>query len=145
MGRTGNGTLVRTEASAPSTNLAAEAPSVLWDVGLDLLDYPEFYNAQRDGLSQGESSTGSTAIICNQLGAAVVPSEIGNQAYYSDNGAGVVERAAGTTIEKLNNSLPGPSLTLSLTCGSEEPDAQPRPTANVDNTSSEKSDTESGF
>ncbi|CAN6842348.1 unnamed protein product [Brassica oleracea] len=28
---------------------AADAPSVLWDVGLDFLDYPEFYNAQRDG------------------------------------------------------------------------------------------------
>nr|VDD11632.1 unnamed protein product [Brassica oleracea] len=28
---------------------AADAPSLLWDVGLDLLDYPEFYNAQRDG------------------------------------------------------------------------------------------------
>ena len=24
---------------------AADAPSLLWDVGLDLLDYPEFYNA----------------------------------------------------------------------------------------------------
>lgn len=27
----------------------AQAPPVLWDVGMDMLDYPEFYNAQRDG------------------------------------------------------------------------------------------------
>lgn len=56
-----------------------------------------------------------------------------------------MEGAAGTTIERLNNTLPGPTLTLSLACVSKEPDAQPRPTANVDNTSSEESDTEGGF
>uniref|UniRef100_M4F017 SWIM-type domain-containing protein n=1 Tax=Brassica campestris TaxID=3711 RepID=M4F017_BRACM len=55
-GGTGNGTLATTEGvivpmeALPLAQIpAAEAPSVLWDVGLDLLDYPEFYNAQRDG------------------------------------------------------------------------------------------------
>ncbi|CAN6929089.1 unnamed protein product [Brassica oleracea] len=50
-----NGFLVNTCAIVPlqpqplAQIPAADAPSVLWDVGLDLLDYPEFYNAQRDG------------------------------------------------------------------------------------------------
>lgn len=43
------GVIVPMEALPLAQIPAAEAPSVLWDVGLDLLDYPEFYNAQRDG------------------------------------------------------------------------------------------------
>lgn len=35
---------------------AADAPSVLCDVGMDLLDYPEYYNAQRDGRLVTEDS-----------------------------------------------------------------------------------------
>lgn len=94
----------------------AEAPPVLWDVGMDMLDYPEFYNAQRDeklveadsafwneiidenyqslqdvylvtnsrnrtyaGPSEGETSTGSTAIITTQIGGDVVPSQNGSE------------------------------------------------------------------
>ncbi|KAL0715952.1 hypothetical protein Bca4012_065274 [Brassica carinata] len=178
----------------------AVAPSVLWDVGLDLLDYPEFYNAQRDGrlvtadsafwnelsaensqsmdgifllptnndtdisLSQEETmvgvgfvsetgnkyrlalndtveetSTGYTAVICSQLGAQKEPSELVGEV----TGGGVVVHA-GTTKEKVNN-LPGPTLTLSLACGSEEPGTQTSHPANLDNTSSEGSDTEGGF
>ncbi|CAH8354930.1 unnamed protein product [Eruca vesicaria subsp. sativa] len=104
---------------------SADAPFVLWDVVLDLLDYPEFYNTQMDGHqvtqdsdfwyglievnfqtvggvfskanhneirlrltqgestlgaiaeTEGESSTGSNAIICSQLGAAVTTNEKG--------------------------------------------------------------------
>ncbi|XP_056848223.1 uncharacterized protein LOC130498687 [Raphanus sativus] len=118
---------------------------------MDMLDYPEFYNAQRDGrlvtadsafwneiidenyqslegvylltnttngtqvgLTQGESSRGFTDVVCNQLGAEVVRTEIGKE----DNGGGGIEAGLGTTTEKLNNSLPSPSLTLTLACGS---------------------------
>ncbi|KAL0722472.1 LOW QUALITY PROTEIN: hypothetical protein Bca4012_037071 [Brassica carinata] len=184
----------------------ADAPSVLWDVGLDLLDYPEFYNTQRDGRlitadsafwneliednsqsmegiflitnnnktdigltqdetvmggnsedgnkgrlalndTEGESSTGSTAIICSQIFFSRATKEVFRRsvAYESVIGGSVVDGAAGTKKEKLNNALPGPTLTLSLACGSAEPDAQPRLSANVDNTYSEGSDTEGGF
>ncbi|KAL0742545.1 hypothetical protein Bca4012_084058 [Brassica carinata] len=56
MSGTGNRNLVASEGAIipfqpqPLAQITpADAPSVLWDVGLDLLDYPEFYNAQRDG------------------------------------------------------------------------------------------------
>ncbi|KAF3523945.1 hypothetical protein F2Q69_00048074 [Brassica cretica] len=178
---------------------AADAPSVLWDVGLDLLDYPEFYNAQRDGglvtqdsafwneliednyqyveglfllpnnkvsdlrltqdqtlvgggvISQvgnkdvvalhetaGESSTVPTAIISTLLESAIAPREIGGEG--KEDAA--VHGPSGTTKEKVDSTLPGLSLTLGLGCGSGERDALTRPSANVDNTSSEGSDTE---
>ncbi|KAH0886411.1 hypothetical protein HID58_062507 [Brassica napus] len=181
---------------------AADAPSVLWDVGLDFLDYPEFYNAQRDGglvtqdsafwneliednyqsveglfllpnnkesdlrmtqdqtlvgggvISQvgnkdvvalhetaGESSTVPTAIISTLLESAIAPREIGGEG----KGDAAVHGPSGTTKEKVDSTLPGLSLTLGLGCGSGERDALTCPSANVDNTSSEGSDTEGGF
>lgn len=52
---------------------------------------------------------------------------------------------SGTTKEKVDSTLPGLSLTLGLGCGSGERDALTPPSANVDNTSSEGSDTQGGF
>lgn len=52
---------------------------------------------------------------------------------------------SGTTKEKVDSTLPGLSLTLGLGCGSGERDALTCPSANVDNTSSEGSDTQGGF
>ncbi|KAJ4915960.1 Uncharacterized protein Rs2_01510 [Raphanus sativus] len=185
MARTPNGTLGGTRGAIvpfqpqPLAEIPpAQAPSVFWDVGMDMLDYPEFYNAQRDGrlvtadsafwneiidenyqslegvylltnnshgtevgLTQGESSTGSTAIVCNQLGAKGVETEIGNEG----NGGDGIEAVLGKTTEEVNNSLPGPSLTLTLACGQEESGVPPPPTAYVDNTSSEESDKEGGY
>ncbi|KAJ4893780.1 Uncharacterized protein Rs2_20574 [Raphanus sativus] len=132
----------------------AQAPPVLWDVGMDMLDYPEFYNAQRDGrlvvadaafwndliddnnqslegvylvtntnrqdvgLTQGESSPLTPPISCTQIGD-VVPTLSGEQG----TEGGVVDGAGGTAQEKTFGPLPGPSLKLSLACGSGEPDA----------------------
>lgn len=50
----------------PAIN-ASTAPSVLWDVGLDLLEYPEFFNAQRDGnlISMEDWVNGGMDETCN--------------------------------------------------------------------------------
>ncbi|KAJ4889034.1 SWIM-type domain-containing protein [Raphanus sativus] len=176
IGRTENGTLAPTGGEIvpfqpqPLAQIPpAEAPPVLWDVGMDMLDYPEFYNAKRDGKlveaestfwneiidenyqslqhvylitnsrnrtyagpSEGETSTGSTAIITTQIGGDVVPSQNGSE-------GGSVDGAGGTANVNVPTPLPMPCLTLSLACGSGEPEAQPLPTANGDTTSSEES------
>lgn len=61
------------------------------------------------------------------------------------NGSDGIEAGLGTTTEEVNNSLPGPSLTLTLACGQEDSGVPPPPTAYVDNTSSEESDKEGGY
>lgn len=58
---------------------------------------------------------------------------------------GVMDGAGGTAQEKTFGPLPGPSLKLSLACGSGEPDAIPLSTAKGDTTSSEESEKEGGF
>ncbi|CAH8382620.1 unnamed protein product [Eruca vesicaria subsp. sativa] len=35
---------------------AADAPPVMWDVGVDLLEYPEYYNSQRNVSPSGEDT-----------------------------------------------------------------------------------------
>ncbi|KAL0729767.1 hypothetical protein Bca4012_025860 [Brassica carinata] len=182
VGGTGNGTstgnggaVVPIQAQPLAQIPAADAPSVLWDVGMDLLDYPEYYNAQRDGrlvtedsafwnelieenletmegvyliannneseLVPREALNVAGPIICSQFKAAKAAMEIGVEV----KGAGGVDGSAGTTQEKLHNPLPGPTLTLTLGIGSEEPDAHTRTRANLENTSSEGSETEGGF
>ncbi|KAG2314217.1 hypothetical protein Bca52824_017339 [Brassica carinata] len=53
---------------------ASAAPSVLWDVGLDLLEYPEFFNAQRDGIlvSMEDFANGTMDDSCNFCDKAFV-------------------------------------------------------------------------
>ncbi|KAG2251503.1 hypothetical protein Bca52824_081639 [Brassica carinata] len=192
-----NGFLVNTCAIVPlqpqplAQIPAADAPSLLWDVGLDLdgglvTQDSAFWNEliednyqYVEGLfllpnnkesdlrltqdqtlvgggvisqvgnkdvvalheTAGESSTVPTAIIFTLLESAIAPREIGGEG--KEDAA--VHGPSGTTKEKVDSTLPGLSLTLGLECGSGERDALTRPSANVDNTSSEGSDTESGF
>ncbi|KAL0865612.1 hypothetical protein Bca101_044730 [Brassica carinata] len=53
---------------------ASAAPSVFWDVGLDLLEYPEFFNAQRDGnlVSMEDFANGTMDDSCNCCNKAFV-------------------------------------------------------------------------
>ncbi|KAL0846619.1 hypothetical protein Bca101_019865 [Brassica carinata] len=53
---------------------ASAAPSVFWDVGLDLLEYPEFFNSQRDGnlVSMEDFANGSMDDSCNCCDKAFV-------------------------------------------------------------------------
>ncbi|KAL0743781.1 hypothetical protein Bca4012_085294 [Brassica carinata] len=53
---------------------ASAAPSVFWDVGLDLLEYPEFFNAQRDGnlVSMEDFANGTMDDSCNCFNKAFV-------------------------------------------------------------------------
>ncbi|KAF8109332.1 hypothetical protein N665_0098s0060 [Sinapis alba] len=43
------GTMIPFQSQVVAPVRASDAPFVLWDVGVDLFDYPDFYNAQKDG------------------------------------------------------------------------------------------------
>ncbi|CAH8355049.1 unnamed protein product [Eruca vesicaria subsp. sativa] len=57
------GTIVTVESQQLTPTPASEAPSVVWDVGLDLFDYPEMYNSELGRRKLAEDAAFWEAVI----------------------------------------------------------------------------------